>query len=221
MMSHSPSGSRRRHAARAVRQVLTAVAPVTLTALTLLCTQSSGRAQGVYGSIVGTIVDSTGAVIPNATIIVTDTSKGTTQTVQSNGSGEYTVGRLIPDTYSVKATSGAFKPAEADNVVVSTDTSPQINLTMSATSTATNVTVTTAAPILKTDETDVSQTLNSQQLQTVPNINRNFSQFTLLTPGVQRGSFSIAPTENPQGTVSTEINGTNYGGRRVSTRRHR
>jgi hypothetical protein len=211
MTIQTPSGSRLRRFTHGARRVFTAAAPATLTALALLCTQTSGRAQGVYGSIVGTISDSTGAVIPNATIVVTDVSKGTTQTVQSNGSGEYTVGRLIPDTYSVKATSGSFKPAEADNVVVSTDTSPQINLTMSATSTATNVTVTTAAPILKTDETDVSQTLNAQQLQTVPNVNRNFSQFTLLTPGVQRGSFSISPTENPQGTVSTEINGTNYG----------
>ncbi len=206
-----PAGSRLKDLTRAAHRLLAAAAPLGLAAVSLLGAPAAGHAQGVYGSIVGTVTDSTGAVIPNATVVVTDVSKGTTQTVQTNGSGDYTVGRLIPDTYSVKVTSGSFKPAETDNIVVSTDTSPQVNLTMNANSTATNVTVTTAAPILKTDQMDVSQTLNSQQLQTVPNINRNFSQFTLLTPGVQRASFSVAPTENPQGTVSTEINGTNYG----------
>jgi hypothetical protein len=88
MTIQTPSGSRLRRFTHGARRVFTAAAPATLTALALLCTQTSGRAQGVYGSIVGTISDSTGAVIPNATIVVTDVSKGTTQTVQSNGSGE-------------------------------------------------------------------------------------------------------------------------------------
>ena len=192
------------------RRIL-ALASLVLGAATLTLSSVSAYAQGVYGSIVGTVTDSTGAVVPNATVVVTDTSKGTSQTVQTNGSGEYSVGRLVPDTYSVKATSGSFHPAETDNVVVSTDVAPQVNLTLTTSGTSTNITVTSAAPILKVDQADVSQTLNNQQLQSLPNVDRNFSDFTLLTPGAQRGSFSIAPTENPQGTVSTEINGTNYG----------
>ena len=47
-------------------------------------------AQAVFGSIVGTVTDPTGAVVPNATVVVTDVGKGTTQTVQSNASGNYT-----------------------------------------------------------------------------------------------------------------------------------
>jgi hypothetical protein len=76
------------------------------------------HAQAVFGTIVGTVTDPTGAVIPNATIIVTDPSKGTSQTVQSNGSGNYTVSRLIPDTYTVKASAQGFTAAETDNVIV-------------------------------------------------------------------------------------------------------
>jgi len=72
--------------------------------------------QAVFGSIVGTVTDPTGAVLPNATVVVTDISKGTMQTVQSNGSGNYTASRLIPDTYSVKATVQGFKPTQVDNV---------------------------------------------------------------------------------------------------------
>ena len=118
---------------------------------------------------------------------------------------------LQQNVYKVKVESANFTRAEADNVSVSADTSPQINLQLQPAGATQTVTVTTAAPPLKTDRADVAQVLSSQQVQTLPSLDRNFSQFTLLTPGVQRSSFSIDPTENPQGTVATESNGSNYG----------
>ncbi|HEX3436339.1 MAG TPA: carboxypeptidase-like regulatory domain-containing protein, partial [Pseudacidobacterium sp.] len=169
------------------------------------------NAQAVFGSIVGTVTDSSGAVIPNATVTVTDTSKGTSQQVQTNESGNYTVNRLIPGTYTISVTATGFAQVEANNISVAADTSPQVNLTLQAAGSSQTVTVTSEAPPLKTDRADVAQVLNSQQVQNLPNLNRNFSQFTLLTPGVQRSSFSIDPTENPQGTVATESNGSSYG----------
>lgn len=169
------------------------------------------QAQAVFGSIVGTATDPTGAVIPNATIVVTDVSKGISQTVQSNGDGNYSVLRLIPDTYTVKATATGFAPAEADNVVVSADSAPQVNLVFQPASGNTSITVTSAPPALQTDSAAVSTTLSQRQFQDLPNQNRNFSTFALLTPGVQRASFNIQATENPQGTQALEVNGTNYG----------
>ena len=181
--------------------------------LALSCTAAApyASAQAVFGSIVGTLTDPTGAVVPNATIVVTDTSKGTSQTVQTNASGNYSVSRLIPDVYSVKATAQGFGPVETDNVQVSANTSPEINLVAQAAGTSQNVTVTAAAAPLQADRADVSTVIDSRQLQDLPNQNRNFTTFALLVPGVQRGSFNIAPTENPQGTQSLEVNGSNYG----------
>ena len=168
-------------------------------------------AQAVFGSIVGTVTDPTGAVVPNATVVVTDVSKGTTQTVQSNGSGNYSVSRLIPDTYTVKATASGFTPARADNVIVSADSTPQVNLVFQTEGTTQTVTVTSAGPALQTDGADVSTVISQRQFQDLPNQNRNFSTFALLVPGVQRASFNIAATENPQGTQALEVNGANYG----------
>ncbi len=168
-------------------------------------------AQAVSGSIVGTVTDSTGAVVPNATVVVTDVGKGTSQTVQSNASGNYTVSRLIPDTYSVKATAPGFSPAEANNVIVSAGGAVELNLVFQPEGSTQNITVTGAAPALQTDSAAVSSTLSQRQFQDLPNQNRNFSTFALLTPGVQRGSFNVAATENPQGTQSLEVNGSNYG----------
>jgi hypothetical protein len=171
----------------------------------------SAVAQAVFGSIVGTVTDPTGAVVPNATVIVTDVSKGTTQTVKSNASGNYTVSRLIPDTYDVKASAPGFSSAEAADVQVAADTTPQVNLVFHTAGSSQSVTVTSAPPPLQTDRADVSTVIDSRQLQNLPNQNRNFTDFALLVPGVQRGSFSIAPTENPQGTQALEVNGSNYG----------
>ncbi len=70
----------------------------------------TAQAQAIYGSVYGTITDKTGAAIPNATITVTDESKGTSVQVTSNQSGEYTVPNLIPDVYDVKASAAGFSP---------------------------------------------------------------------------------------------------------------
>ncbi|RRA49918.1 TonB-dependent receptor [Acidipila sp. EB88] len=169
------------------------------------------EAQAVFGSIVGTVTDPTGAVVPNAAVVITDTSKGTSQSVQTNASGNYTASRLIPDVYSVKVTAQGFAPTQADGIAVSANTSPEVNLIFQPAGSSQNVTVTAAPAPLQSDRADVATVLSGRQLQDLPNQNRNFTSFALLIPGVQRGSFNIAPTENPQGTQSLEVNGSNYG----------
>jgi hypothetical protein len=178
----------------------------------ILATSPGSHAQVVYGSIVGTVSDPSGAVIPGATVAVTDVSKGITQSVISNDSGNYTVTRLVPDSYSVKVTASGFGTAEAQSVAVVAGGSQEVNLTLQpAAAASTTVTVTAAPPPLQTDRAEVSQIMDEQQVQSIPNIDRNTSQFELLTAGVQRSSFSIAPTQNPEGTVAVEANGSNYG----------
>jgi hypothetical protein len=189
---------------------LTLLYPLTLLLLTVCVPHSF--AQAVFGSIIGTVTDPTGAVVPNATIVVTDVSKGTTETVQSNGSGNYSASRLLPDTYNVTATSQGFNPATAENIVVSANSAQQVNLVFQGTQGASQaVTVTSSGPALQTDGANVGTVLESRQLQDLPNQNRNFTTFALLTPGVQRASFNINATENPQGTQALEVNGANYG----------
>jgi hypothetical protein len=174
---------------------------------------ANGRlsAQAIYGTIAGTVTDATGAVVPNAKVTVIDTAKGTTKTVQSNADGRYTVTDLIPDSYTVKAEAGNFTPAEVNGILVAADTTQTVDLHLNVSGASQTVTVTTEAPPLKTDRADVAQVLTGRQVQALPNINRNFTQFELLTPGVQRSSFNIGPTENPQGSQAVEINGSNYG----------
>ena len=87
-------------------------------------------AQSVYGSIFGTVTDSTGAAIPGATVTVKDEAKGTVVTATSNGSGDYSVPHLIPDVYDLKVTAKGFKVFETKGISVEADTAPRIDPTM-------------------------------------------------------------------------------------------
>ena len=168
-------------------------------------------AQAVYGSLYGTVTDSSGAAIPNAKIKVTDVVKNTSQVVQSNAGGEYRVEHLIPDTYRVDATAAGFAETNAENIQIFADTSPKIDLHLQVGSASQVITVTGGAPLLQTDRADVSQILNQQAIEQLPNLDRNLTQYELLTPGVQRDTFNIAVTDNPQGTQTTTANGANFG----------
>ena len=119
-------------------------------------------AQAIYGSIYGQVTDQSGAAVPNATITVSDESKGTSVQATSNQSGEYTVPNLIPDVYDVKAEAPGFRAVENNGVQVSADTSPKVDLKLSVGNATESVTVTTEAPQLQTDRADVGTVFNQK-----------------------------------------------------------
>jgi len=164
-------------------------------------------AQAVYGSIFGTVTDSSGAVVPNATVTVTDTTKGTSVSVQSDASGEYRVQHLIPDTYNVTAEATGFSKVTTANVVLYADTAPKVDISLSVGSTSNSVTVLAEAPLLQTEHTDVNTILNARAVETLPNLNRNFTAFELLTPGTTYIGWNVGEAENPQRSQQIEVNG--------------
>jgi hypothetical protein len=165
-------------------------------------------AQAVYGSIFGTATDSTGAAIPNATITVTDVSKGITVTAKTNDSGLYRVQHLIPDTYRVQGEAQGFQKFVVDNVIVYADTAPQVDVHLAVGSVQNTVEVTGGAPLLQTDRADVSTVLNARAVENLPNFNRNFTEFELLTPGTTYIGWSVGEgSGNPQQSQQIEVNG--------------
>ncbi len=78
----------------------------------------SAHAQAVYGSLYGTVRDTSGAVIKGATVTVTDEQKGTVQTRRRTIAGTGSVEHLIPDSYDVKVDASSFQSTESKGVVV-------------------------------------------------------------------------------------------------------
>jgi hypothetical protein len=163
--------------------------------------------QAVYGTIFGTVTDNTGAVVPSATITVIDVAKGTSVTTQTNEVGQYTMQHLIPDTYQVQVEATGFQTATVDSVIVYADTSPKVDVQLTVGALSQTVTVTSAAPLLQTERTDVATILNDRAVENLPNLNRNFTAFELLTPGTTYIGWNVSEAENPQRSQQIEVNG--------------
>ncbi|HTU49975.1 MAG TPA: carboxypeptidase-like regulatory domain-containing protein [Acidobacteriaceae bacterium] len=186
-----------------VRRVLIALVVLILAGLNL----PSAYSQAVYGTIFGTVTDPTGAVIPNATITVTDISKNVSVTAKTNGSGDYRVQHLIPDVYRVQATATGFNAGTVEHVQVYADTQPKVDIKLTAGAVTNTVHVTSAAPLLNTARADVSTILNPRALENLPNLNRNFTSFELLTPGTTYIGWNVGQSTNPQQSQQIEVNG--------------
>jgi outer membrane receptor protein involved in Fe transport len=169
--------------------------------------------QAVYGSIFGTVTDSTGALIPNATITVTDVAKGTSVNVQSNSSGEFTVDHLIPDIYDVKVEMAGFQGFQQKGIQLSADTSTKVAVILTPGASETTVEVSAdAVPQLKTDRADVSTVFQGREIQDLPIAGRNFTGLQLLLPGAQELGWSHAASENPQGSKQIMVDGQAFAG---------
>src|SRR5438105_7888471 len=178
--------------------------------LFLLTNQSA--AQAVYGSIFGTITDQTGAAVPNAKVTVSSQRQGTSDTANTNDTGNYNVTHLIPGPYNVRVEASGFKTLEFKSVPVSADVATRADGQFQVGVTESTVEVTAEAPQLKTDRADVATLFSEKQVQELPIYNRNFTSLILGTPGTQQQSWSHASSENPQGSLQTKVNGQTFSG---------
>jgi len=170
-------------------------------------------AQAVYGEIHGTVTDNTGAVVPNATITVTDQAKGTTVNATSNEAGEFTVSHLIPDPYDVKVTATGFKGYEQKGIQVLADESATVGAVLAVGASTETVEVNAdAVPQIKTDRTDVATNFTSEEITELPIPDHNFTNLQLLLPGATQLGWSHAASENPQGSKQIQIDGQAFGG---------
>ena len=162
-------------------------------------------AQKDTGAIAGTIRDSSGAVVAGADVSVRDLDRGTVFATKSSQLGEYTASPLKIGRYQVTAEKPGFKKAVAGPIVVNVDSKPAVDITLPVGSIHEVVTVTTQAPLLETETSDLGQLVNSRQAETLPLNGRNYAQLALLGAGV-------APAE-PGSRVETSYGFSSNGSR--------
>ena len=153
-------------------------------------------AQVVYGSIYGTALDSSGAVVANASVTVKSEQKGISFTGKTNSVGEYRIDHLVPDTYDVTISASGFKQFTLKGVHINAGDSPRVDATMQIGSTTESVTVTAnAEALLKTETQDVSLSINQDTISTIPLQARAANNLILLNPGASTyfGQWGIIP----------------------------
>lgn len=173
----------------------------------LLSFSGAASAQQVFGSIIGTVTDPSGSAVANAKVTITDVTKGTSSSVTTNDSGQYSKGQLIPDQYKVTIEAAGFSKVVSNELPVLVDQATQFNATMQVGNVNQTVEVTAAAPLLQTDRADVAQTFTSQEISQLPSIGRNLQAFQLLNPGTAQLGWQHASDEDPQGSVQMVVNG--------------
>ena len=192
----------------AILRLLTAALALALTF------PASMHAQAVYGSIVGTVTDSSGAVLAGAKLTITDTGRDVSVATTSNESGNFAQRFLISGKYRVRVEAPGFKAYVQDNIGVSVDTESRLDVSMQVGEVTQTLEVTAEGSVLKTERSDVSTTWSDKTIMNIPVLNRKFSSFQLMTPGVVSfpTSATAASSENPQGAYRMLVNGQSFAG---------
>jgi len=140
------------------------------------------------GAIGGTVSDTSGALLPAATVTVKSADTGATRTVKSNASGEYIVPQLEPGNYTAIFTSDGFETYQTNGVVVTVGSLSTVAPQLKPGSVTNSVTVVDETPLLHSQSSDISTTLDQTSIDNLPLNGRRWSDFVLLTPGVVSNS---------------------------------
>ena len=153
--------------------------------VTLLAVLNSGRlmAQG-YGSIVGTVIDPTGAAIAGATVTATQTSTGRQTVVKSGQTGAFVFPTLAPTAYSVSIGSPGFETYDQSGIVLQADQTVTVNAKLAVGAATQTVEVTSAVPQVDTTTGTLSQVIDQERVVDLPLNGRNAAALITLVAGV-------------------------------------
>ncbi len=161
--------------------------------LVILAMSISSVAQRNAGSIVGTVKDQTGALVPDAKVVITNNANGFTREVTSNEVGEFAVPNLEPGNYSVKVEATGFKSVLLASVTVETNARVPINVQFTdVAGVGDNVVNVTAdsAPLVESETSVRGDIITGREVVDLPIPQRNFTLLAGLSPGVTRPSAS-------------------------------
>lgn len=139
--------------------------------------------QSVTATLSGTVVDEQGAVVPDATITVTDTAKGFERQATANDNGYFTVAQLQPSTYTVKVERTGFANVELIGIELNVGDVRSLQITLRAGGVTESVTV-EDTPSLVDESASVSTVIDRSFLENLPLNGRSFQSLIQLTPGV-------------------------------------
>src|SRR5216117_2120945 len=176
-------------------------------AVAVLLLAGSAAAQTSTATLTGTVRDSSGAVLPGVSLVVTDTLRGTSQSTMSNDTGNYTIPALNPGTYSLAAELTGFKKFLQEGIVLQVNQVARIDIVLAVGAVAETVSVTAATPLLETDTSSRGSVIDQRKIVELPLNGRDYNQLALLSPGVLPGTPRLAAV-NFKGVLNVNGNRT-------------
>ena len=165
------------------------------------------NAQATSGTISGFVTDTSGAIIPNAHVTITNEGTGVVSKATTNKAGLYNVTNLIPGNYTVRVEAPGFKAFVKQRIELQVDSVVRTDAQLALGQVSQSVTVTAAPAALKTETANVDWVLHRHELESIPVADNNLTTLYLTAPGVIPFSFQIGTNENPSEGFMTSVNG--------------
>src|ERR1022692_3173970 len=167
------------------------------------------QAAGGVAGISGTVHDATGAVVPNAKVVVSSASQGEVRSLTTNNAGSFNAPALAPGTgYKVAVTAAGFANYDVKDIDLQVGQNLDLNVRLQVATGATSVEVTAAAPLVDASKNDVSTNVGAEQIQDLPINGRRVDSFVLLTPGVTNdATFGLLSFRGVAGNNSFLVDG--------------
>jgi hypothetical protein len=140
--------------------------------------------QGNTSAIVGTVTDSSGAVVPKVGVSATNVETGVRSTGETDNLGNYTINLLPPGRYNIEAQVQGFKKFVRQDVTLEMTRQLRIDIGLETGAITETVSVTAQTPLLETETGALSTTIENRQVTSLPTLGRNPQDFRLLVPGV-------------------------------------
>jgi len=171
---------------REVVRWVKALGCITLTCFCFLLIQSQlAFGQVDEGAISGTVQDTSGAVVPNASVTLLNTDQGITLETKSGSNGEYSFSPVRIGHYTVTVTAKGFSKTAQQNLTVNIAQHLLVNVQLKPGAATETIQVTTAPPLLQTEEASVGQVINQESVNSLPLNGRNFTFLAQLGAGMQ------------------------------------
>src|SRR5262249_14822896 len=181
-----------------------------LLAVILLFTTCALHAQVESGSFVGSVRDSSGAVVTGASVTVTSVGTNVEHKTVSNDQGEYNIGHLKPGVYNVSVEASGFKPAVETSVKLDINQVVRVDVNLVPGVVTERVEVSTVEPLVESQTSSIGQVIEETQVHELPLNGRNFLQLAYLSPGVNQGPGGIVQQggipENERGNGAIQVN---------------
>jgi len=182
----------------------------TAIAALLILAANPAQAQVLYGSVVGTVEDPTGAVVPGAAVTLINTSTAATRESNADEQGRYTFVSLLPGTYNMAITAPGFRSLTRTGITVNINNVTRENARLEVGQTSERVTVSATAAALQADRSDTRAELSARTVVELPiPAYRNFQSLINLVPGATPAALQNSVGASPQRSLTTNVNGTN------------
>jgi hypothetical protein len=173
-------------------------------------------AQSSSGRMSGTVTDPSGAVIPHATVTVTNTGTQYKREVQTGSSGEYVLDSLPIGSYSIEVKAQGFELSRVLGASVSADSVVREDVKLTIGSTGQTVEVTSAAPLVDSTTSSMGEQLDPKQIENLPLNGRIFTQLVQTVPGSVASGFGSSSESGSgvgaQTSITASVNGMPWGG---------